>query len=78
MTGLDKAIKQFGSQRKLAIALGVAPASLNRWVKKNAGKAPPKRLLPIYELTGIKPHEIRPDLYPNPTDGIPVDKQNTI
>ncbi|HIA3687729.1 TPA: transcriptional regulator, partial [Klebsiella pneumoniae] len=21
--------------------------------------------------TGVTPHELRPDLYPNPTDGIP-------
>ncbi|MCP5990376.1 Rha family transcriptional regulator, partial [Klebsiella pneumoniae] len=22
-------------------------------------------------LTGVTPHELRPDLYPNPTDGLP-------
>ncbi|HGS6821274.1 TPA: Rha family transcriptional regulator, partial [Klebsiella pneumoniae] len=24
-----------------------------------------------FNATGVTPHELRPDLYPNPTDGIP-------
>ncbi|HHZ4136737.1 TPA: transcriptional regulator, partial [Escherichia coli] len=32
----------------------------------------------IYIATGVTPHELRPDLYPNPTDGLPAgDKANT-
>jgi DNA-binding transcriptional regulator YdaS (Cro superfamily) len=23
----------------------------------------------------VTPHELRPDIYPNPTDGLPVDRQ---
>ncbi|EDX9790621.1 Rha family transcriptional regulator, partial [Salmonella enterica] len=26
---------------------------------------------PIFHVTGITPHELRPDMYPNPTDGLP-------
>jgi DNA-binding transcriptional regulator YdaS (Cro superfamily) len=71
MTGLDKAIQQIGSQRKLAIALGITPQSLNRWVKKYKGMVPNDHLLKIYELTGVTPNEIRPDIHPNPTSGLP-------
>ncbi|WP_423219980.1 hypothetical protein [Enterobacter ludwigii] len=24
-----------------------------------------------FTVTGVTPHELRPDLYPNPTDGLP-------
>lgn len=72
MTGLDKAINKFGNQRRLAFALGVRPSSLNRWIKKYNGNVPADRVLPIFNATGVTPHELRPDLYPNPTDGLPV------
>jgi DNA-binding transcriptional regulator YdaS (Cro superfamily) len=75
-TGLDKAICAFGSQRKLAQALGISAPTLNRVVKKYSGNIPPKYLAMIYELTGVTPHEVRPDLYPNPTDCLPTSNQN--
>ncbi|MFN2843388.1 Rha family transcriptional regulator, partial [Escherichia coli] len=28
-------------------------------------------VLQVFNATGVTPHELRPDLYPNPTDGIP-------
>lgn len=74
MTGLDRAIEKMGNQRRLAIALGIKPQSLNRWVNKYEGKAPPDHLQRIYELTGVTPHEIRPDIHPNPTSGLPEQK----
>ncbi|WP_336212104.1 transcriptional regulator [Enterobacter sp. P82] len=72
MTGLDKAIKAMGNQRRLALALNMRPSSLNKWVKQYMGRVPPERLIQIYELTGVTPHELRPDLHPTPTSGIPV------
>lgn len=74
MTGLDRAIGIAGNQRKLALALGIRPSSLNRWVKKYEGRVPQGHLLKIYELTGITPHEIRPDIHPSPTSGLPEKK----
>ncbi len=32
---------------------------------------PSSRVIQIYKATGVTPHELRPDLYPNPTDGLP-------
>ncbi|MGK0735915.1 transcriptional regulator [Yokenella regensburgei] len=71
MTGLDKAILKAGSQYKLARLIGVTPQTLNRWVLRYKGVMPPKRVIPIFEATGITPHELRPDIHPTPTSGIP-------
>ncbi|MEB8638624.1 YdaS family helix-turn-helix protein [Cronobacter muytjensii] len=73
MTGLDKAITACGNQRKLALLLGIKPSSLNRWVHKYNGVVPADRVLAIYQATGVTPHELRPDLHPTPTSGIPAD-----
>ncbi|MFV9075500.1 YdaS family helix-turn-helix protein [Serratia fonticola] len=78
MTGLDRAIVAAGNQRKLALAIGIKPSSLNRWVKKYAGRAPEGRLLKIYEVTGVTPHELRPDIHPNPTSGLPQQQDTCV
>jgi len=71
MIGLNKAIQQAGGQSKLATKLGISRSSVNRWLHKFDGRVPPERLIQIYELTGVTPHELRPDLHPTPTSGIP-------
>ncbi|MEX1839146.1 helix-turn-helix domain-containing protein [Enterobacter cloacae] len=69
MTALDNAIRIAGSANKLATAIGVSGMAVSQW--KSKGSVPSTRVLKIYSVTGITPHELRPDLYPNPTDGIP-------
>ncbi|EED2841215.1 helix-turn-helix domain-containing protein, partial [Salmonella enterica subsp. enterica serovar Oranienburg] len=59
MTGLDKAIQRMGNQRRLALALNMRPSSLNKWVHQYHGRVPPERLIQIYQLTGVTPHELR-------------------
>ncbi|MCI9500210.1 MAG: helix-turn-helix domain-containing protein [Enterobacter hormaechei subsp. steigerwaltii] len=71
MTGLSKAIRCAGGQAKLAQLMGISRSSVNRWIHKFNGRVPPERLIPIYKLTGVTPHELRPDLHPTPTSGIP-------
>ncbi len=71
MTGLTKAIRQAGGQAKLASMLGISRSSVNRWLHKFDGRVPPERLIQIYKFTGVTPHELRPDLHPTPTSGIP-------
>ncbi|MEQ4782930.1 transcriptional regulator [Enterobacter hormaechei] len=72
MNGLDKAISFAGTASKLAAMLGIKPMSVSRWKNRYQGAVPAERVLPIYILTGVTPHELRPDLYPNPTDGLPI------
>jgi DNA-binding transcriptional regulator YdaS (Cro superfamily) len=71
MSGLDKAISAAGGKRRLADALDIKPSSLSRWIHRYHGRVPVGRLIQIYELTGVTPHELRPDLHPTPTSGIP-------
>lgn len=70
MKALDDAIRIAGSANKLASAIGVSGMAVSQW--KSKGAVPSSRVLKIFSVTGITPHELRPDLYPNPTDGIPL------
>ncbi|HDV8498262.1 TPA: helix-turn-helix domain-containing protein [Enterobacter bugandensis] len=71
MNGLTKAIQTVGTATKLASMLGIKPMSISRWKNRYRGVVPAERVLQIYNTTGVTPHELRPDLYPNPTDGLP-------
>lgn len=71
MKGLRKAIKAVGTATNLATMLGIKPMSVSRWKNRYQGVVPADRVLQIYTATGVPPHELRPDLYPNPTDGLP-------
>lgn len=66
MNGLTKAIKCAGTASKLAVLLGIKPMSVSRWKNRYQGVVPADRVLQIYGATGVTPHELRPDLYPNP------------
>jgi DNA-binding transcriptional regulator YdaS (Cro superfamily) len=78
MTALDTAIHAAGSARKLASAIGVSGMAISQWRKKYSGAVPASRVLAIFQATGVTPHELRPDLYPNPTDGLPPGQQDSI
>ncbi|MEL3520646.1 YdaS family helix-turn-helix protein [Escherichia coli] len=71
MNGLTKAIKSAGTATNLATMLGIKPMSVSRWKNRYQGMVPAARVLQIYAATGVTPHELRPDLYPNPSDGLP-------
>ncbi|EMP7085686.1 TPA: helix-turn-helix domain-containing protein [Klebsiella pneumoniae] len=74
MNGLTKAIQIVGTATKLASMLGIKPMSVSRWKNRYRGVVPAERVLQIYNTTGVTPHELRPDLYPNPTDGLPKEE----
>ncbi|EHF4969662.1 TPA: helix-turn-helix domain-containing protein [Enterobacter hormaechei subsp. xiangfangensis] len=71
MKAIDKAIKKVGTATRLAEMLEVSAMTISHWRNRYQGMVPADRVLPIYVLTGVTPHELRPDLYPNPTDGLP-------
>ena len=68
MTGIENAIRRSGSARALGALIGVSIMAVALWRRKGV---PAERVLPVFEVTGVTPHELRPDLYPNPTDGLP-------
>lgn len=71
MNGLNAAIRAAGNQRRLAKMIGTWPQTVNRWIKRYRGEVPAEYVGPIYKATGVTPHELRPDLHPTPTSGIP-------
>lgn len=71
MKALDKAISIAGNASNLAALLDVSAMTVSHWKKRYNGVVPQGRVFPIFQITGVTPHELRPDLYPNPTDGLP-------
>ncbi len=49
--------------------LGLSRGAASQW-----DEVPPKQVLPLCELLAWKvtPHDLRPDLYPNPADALPA------
>ena len=68
MSGIENAITKTGSASALGALIGVSKMAVSLWRRKGI---PAKRVLLVFEVTGVTPHELRPDLYPNPTDGLP-------
>ena len=54
---------------ELSLGLGMSRAAASQW----GDTVPHNRVLEVCEYLGWKvtPHEVRPDLYPNPTDALP-------
>lgn len=75
MEALNKAIQAAGSARALALRLGVSPMTVSYWQSRSAGVVPAERVISIFQVTGVTPHELRPDIYPSPSDGMTDLKQ---
>jgi len=52
------------TQRSLAAKLGISQPAVAHWFRR--GKVPAEKVLAVSDITGIKPHELRPDLYRAP------------
>ena len=61
------------SYASIARALDVSGEAVRKWFLAN--RIPADRVLAVARATDwrITPHELRPDLYPVPTDGLPAD-----
>lgn len=53
----------------------ISSQAVGKWLLK--GSVPPERVLPLCALLNwsVTPHELRPDIYPNPNDYLPVEHQ---
>ncbi|EBX1067413.1 hypothetical protein DQ010_25370 [Salmonella enterica subsp. enterica serovar Oranienburg] len=67
------------SQSEIAKKLGVKSQAVSGWFNFT-GVIPADRAIPLSRILGwkITPHEIRPDIYPNPSDGLPHGGQHTV
>lgn len=72
---LDTAIRLAHGQTKLAEIIGkpVTQAHVWNWLRRDGGRVPPERVIAVSAAVGfqVRPHDLRPDIYPNPTDGLP-------
>ena len=70
---IDKAIDLAGGAAKLGRKIGVTSQAISQW-----RTVPVDRVLSVCAAVcwKITPHEVRPDIYPNPQDGIP-DRRKT-
>lgn len=75
MQPLEKAIDLAGSQSELARLLSVNQANVWNWLNRDKN-VPSEFVLPIAKALNFKvtPHELRPDIYPHPSDGMPKGK----
>lgn len=73
MTALDRACEMAESQARLARKIDIKPQALNQW--RQTGIVPPGRVIDVSRAVQfqVTPHELRPDLYPHPDDGLPVE-----
>ena len=62
LEGLREAIQIAGSQVALARLLGIDSAAISQW--KHIG-VPPRRVIAIERVTGVRRERLRPDLYPD-------------
>jgi DNA-binding transcriptional regulator YdaS (Cro superfamily) len=71
---LARAVNMFGSEKKLAAAVGVAQQVLNRAVKR--GRVSPELAIAIQKATGgiVTANDLRPDLWRRAED-VPVEKR---
>lgn len=70
---LERAIDLAESQSRLARLMNVNPQAIQGWRK--TGQIPPDRVLDISRAVvfQVTPHQLRPDLYPHPDDGLPAE-----
>lgn len=74
-TPIEKAIRVLGSPAALALAVGVTKQAV--WLWRKGQRVRHDRVLPICEASEwcVTPHELRPDLYPYTTDGLPKGRE---
>lgn len=72
-SSLKKAVAIIGGQVATSKAAGVAQAHVWAWLNKTKDGIPPDHVISVAAATNwqVTPHELRPDIYPHPHDGLP-------
>jgi DNA-binding transcriptional regulator YdaS (Cro superfamily) len=58
---LKRAVEQAGGPTRVASLFGISSQAVSQW-----DRCPAQRVLKLAEASGVAPHELRPDLYPQP------------
>lgn len=79
MEALKRAIELSKGQAALAARMNeelgdvekIGPTAIANWLQR--GQVPADRAIPVARAVDfqVTPHDLRPDLYPHPTDGLP-------
>lgn len=70
---LSEVIDIAGSPSALARRLGVSAQRISNWRSRGI---PGDHVLVVCAAVDwqVRPHDLRPDMYPNPTDGLPAEQ----
>ena len=68
--GWEMAIDVAGSATKLAEQIGVTRACVSSWKWRGI---PPTQCLKVHEVTKVPLHQLRPDVYPTPSEHDPIE-----
>lgn len=75
MKKLSEVVAIIGSQTRLAELLGgnIKQAHVSWWIRMGGDIVPPEHVIAVACAAGwlVTPHDLRPDIYPNPTDALP-------
>lgn len=76
ISAVDRAVAITGGQSALARLVGVQQPHVHKWVRSQ--RIPAERVLPIYRATrgAVTPHQMRPDIYPDPDWLPPLDVED--
>ena len=77
MDSLKKAIEVCGTNKSLAEKMGEKNVNfISMWLQRE--NLPADRVIDVAQATDwqVTPHELRPDLYPHPDDGLPIEHRN--
>lgn len=71
MDPLRHAIDAAGGIPQVARRLGTTPQAVYNWFRR--GHVPTGKIVPVCRATHwrVTPHQVAPDVYPHPCDGIP-------
>jgi len=72
MNIISKSIGLSGGVTRLSKSVGVSAPTVSQWAS-GARPVPPGKAVSIARATNwqVTPHDLRPDIYPNPTDALP-------
>lgn len=75
MSALQRVIDIKGSQTALALVVGAKQQAVGYWLREGL---PGEHVLKISADVNyaVTPHQLRPDLYPHPDDGLPAALRN--
>lgn len=70
MNNIKQNVFSLMTQTEIAKQLGTTSQAVSLWLNSSV---PANRVIPLCKVLNwkITPHEIRSDIYPNPTDGLP-------